>query len=309
MVAIKVSHLSYTYPGKAATAANSDISFEVQRGEIFGLLGPNGAGKTTLISQILGLIKPHTGAIWLENIDIVQNPDAAKRMVGFLPQTGLPMRYVEVEQALRWTGRLRGQAASAAQAQADTLIEQLEMSAYARKYVNKLSGGMLRLVNFAMSLMGEPPILILDEPTNELDPQMRRRVWDMIACLNRERGTTCILVTHNVLEAERVIQRVAVMKAGRIVALGTPGELKLRCGGKVRLEFRLKEGETLRGDSLAYLGDVEEYGPGAYRLYLASEEAGTATDRIVRQLGLERLEDFRLAPPSLEDVYLGTVAG
>jgi ABC-2 type transport system permease protein len=309
MVAIKVSHLSYTYPGKAATAANSDISFEVQRGEIFGLLGPNGAGKTTLISQILGLIKPHTGAIWLENIDIVQNPDAAKRMVGFLPQTGLPMRYVEVEQALRWTGRLRGQAASAAQAQADTLIEQLEMSAYARKYVNKLSGGMLRLVNFAMSLMGEPPILILDEPTNELDPQMRRRVWDMIACLNRERGTTCILVTHNVLEAERVIQRVAVMKAGRIVALGTPGELKLRSGGKVRLEFRLKEGETLRGDSLAYLGDVEEYGPGAYRLYLASEEAGTATDRIVRQLGLERLEDFRLAPPSLEDVYLGTVAG
>jgi ABC-2 type transport system permease protein len=296
MVAIKVSHLSYTYPGKAATAANSDISFEVQRGEIFGLLGPNGAGKTTLISQILGLIKPHTGAIWLENIDIVQNPDAAKRMVGFLPQTGLPMRYVEVEQALRWTGRLRGQAACAAQAQADTLIEQLEMSAYARKYVNKLSGGMLRLVNFAMSLMGEPPILILDEPTNELDPQMRRRVWDMIACLN-------------VLEAERVIQRVAVMKAGRIVALGTPGELKLRSGGKVRLEFRLKEGETLRGDSLAYLGDVEEYGPGAYRLYLASEEAGTATDRIVRQLGLERLEDFRLAPPSLEDVYLGTVAG
>jgi ABC-2 type transport system permease protein len=309
MVAIKVSHLSYTYPGKAATAGNSGISFEVQRSEIFGLLGPNGAGKTMLISQILGLIKPHAGGIWLENIDIVQNPDAAKRMVGFLPQTGLPMRYVEVEQALRWTGRLRGQTASAAQAQADTLIEQLEMSAYARKYVNKLSGGMLRLVNFAMSLMGEPPILILDEPTNELDPQMRRRVWDMIACLNRERGTTCILVTHNVLEAERVIQRVAVMKAGRIVALGTPGELKLRSGGKVRLEFRLKEGETLRGDSLAYLGDVEEYGPGAYRLYLASEEAGTATDRIVRQLGLERLEDFRLAPPSLEDVYLGTVAG
>jgi ABC-2 type transport system permease protein len=309
MVAIKVSHLSYTYPGKAATAANSDISFEVQRGEIFGLLGPNGAGKTTLISQILGLIKPHTGAIWLENIDIVQNPEAAKRMVGFLPQTGLPMRYVEVEQALRWTGRLRGQTASAAQAQADALLEQLEMSAYARKYVNRLSGGMLRLVNFAMSLMGESSILILDEPTNELDPQMRRRVWDMIACLNRERGTTCILVTHNVLEAERVIQRVAVMKAGRIVALGTPGELKLRSGGKVRLEFRLKEGETLRGDSLGYLGDVEEYGPGAYRLYLASDEAGTATDTIVRQLGLERLEDFRLAPPSLEDVYLGTVAG
>jgi ABC-2 type transport system permease protein len=309
MVAIKVSHLSYTYPGKAATAANSDISFEVQRGEIFGLLGPNGAGKTTLISQILGLIKPHTGGIWLENIDIVQNPDAAKRMVGFLPQTGLPMRYVEVEQALRWTGRLRGQTASAAQAQADALLEQLEMSAYARKYVNRLSGGMLRLVNFAMSLMGESSILILDEPTNELDPQMRRRVWDMIACLNRERGTTCILVTHNVLEAERVIQRVAVMKAGRIVALGTPGELKLRSGGKVRLEFRLKEGETLRGDSLGYLGDVEEYGPGAYRLYLASDEAGTATDTIVRQLGLERLEDFRLAPPSLEDVYLGTVAG
>ena len=309
MIAIKVGHLSYTYPGKKAVQANRDISFEVNRGEIFGLLGPNGAGKTTLIQQLLGLLKPTAGEICLEGVDIVRDPEGAKRLVGFLPQTGLPMRYVEVEQALRWTGRLRGQTDSAADKQAQDLLDQLHMRSYARQYVNKLSGGMLRLVNFAMALMGEPPILFLDEPTNELDPQMRRLVWDMVSSLNRDKGITCILVTHNVLEAERVIQRVAVMQCGSLIALGTPGELKLRSASRVRLEFQLKDGETIDVAQLASLGDVEQSGPGAYRLYLDPHQVGAAADQIVNQLGLECLEDFRLAPPSLEDVYLTTVSG
>jgi len=310
-ISIRVENVSRIFPGKGRdkrpVIANDNLTFEVKRGEIFGLLGPNGAGKTTLVSQLLGLLQPTSGQIWLEGIDVVKYPDKAKRLVGYLPQTGLPMRFVEVIQALHYTGRLRGQTDSDAQRQAAQLIEELGMSEYANRYVNKLSGGMMRLTNFAMSLMGQPQVLVLDEPTNELDPHKRRMVWEMIARLNREQGVTCILVTHNVLEAEKVIQRVAVMQKGQIISLGTPGELKLKAGGKVRLEFQLKEGEELNPGDLARLrelGELEEPRPTAYRLYLLPALVGKATEMVVNEFGLTRLDDFRLAPPSLEDVYL-----
>src|SRR5215510_12792332 len=230
-VAIRVEHLTRVFSAKGQTIhANDDMSFEVKRGEIFGLLGPNGAGKTTLISQLLGLLAPTSGSIWLEGVDVIRNPEFVRQISGFLPQTGLPMRYVEVERALRYTGRLRGQSEADARLQAAALMEELGLAEFAQRYVNKLSGGMLRLTNFAMALMGRPRLLVLDEPTNELDPHKRQIIWMMIGRLNREQGTTCVLVTHNVLEAEKVIQRVAVMHGGRIIALGTPGEVKMRAG-------------------------------------------------------------------------------
>lgn len=311
-VSIKVDNLTRVFAGKgnskrSPVVANDNLSFEVRQGEIFGLLGPNGAGKTTLVSQLLGLLQPTSGEIWIEGIDVVREPNKVKSLVGYLPQTGLPMRYVEVERALHYTGRLRGQTENDAKRQSTRLIEELGMSSYANRYVNKLSGGMLRLTNFAMSLMGEPQVLVLDEPTNELDPHKRRLVWDTIARLNQEQGVTCILVTHNVLEAEKVIQRVAVMQGGKIVALGTPGELKMQSGGKVRLELQLKEGESLSLDEsnkLERLGELEEMRPGLYRLYILPAKVALATDAVVNGLGLTRLDDFRLAPPSLEDVYL-----
>lgn len=311
-ISIKVENLTRVFPSKGkekkTIVANDNLSFEIRRGEIFGLLGPNGAGKTTLISLLLGLLQPTSGSIWMEGIDVVKNPDAVKNLVGLLPQTGLPMRYVEVERALLYTGQLRGQTQAAARRQANQLLEDFGMNEYRHRYVNRLSGGMLRLTNFAMSLMGEPQVLVLDEPTNELDPHKRRLVWDKISQLNRERGVTCILVTHNVLEAEKVIQRVAVMQKGKIVALGTPGELKLSSGGKVRLEFWLKDGEVLtttETQRIKALGaDLEQVRPGHFRFYLQPQQVSAATDIIVNDLGMHKLDDFRLAPPSLEDVYL-----
>src|SRR5579859_2160172 len=167
--------------GAPTVVANQDLNFTVYRGDIFGLLGANGAGKTTLILQLLGLVKPTSGRIWMEGVDVVARSNAAKRLTGFLPQTGIPMRYAAVEQALYYTGRLRGQSERDAREQSRQLIEKLGLSEYAHRYTNKLSGGMLRLTNFAMALMGHPRVLILDEPTNELDPTKRRLVWDTIA--------------------------------------------------------------------------------------------------------------------------------
>ncbi len=306
-VSIRVEHLTRIYPGKTPLLANDDLNFEVKRGEIFGLLGPNGAGKTTLVCQLLGLTQPTSGAIWLEGIDVVKHADQVKRITGFLPQTGLPMRYVEVERALHYTGRLRGQTDADAKTQTRKLIDELGIGEYARRYVHKLSGGILRLTNFAMALMGSPQVVVLDEPTNELDPQKRRVVWDMIGRLNAQQGVTCVLVTHNVLEAERVIQRVAVMKHGKIVAFGTPGELKLFSGGKVRLEFRLKAGESLNVtemERLTALGKLDSSRSGDYAVLLGTDQVSGATDMLMSQIGMARLDDFKLSPPSLEDVYL-----
>jgi len=304
--AIQAQHLSHTYPGKPPVIANDDVSFSVRQGEIFGLLGPNGAGKTTLISILLGLVRPTSGDICIEGIDVIKEPDKVKELIGFLPQTGMPMRYIEVERALFFTGRLRGQSAPDAKQQAAALIDELGLGDYRRKYVNKLSGGYLRLTNFAMALMGRPRILFLDEPTNELDPHRRRIVWDMIAHLNDQEGLTCVLVTHNVLEAERVIQQVAVMRKGRIIASGTPGELKLSANqnSRVKLEFRLKEGETLPENLPPIWANVQTVRAGQYSLTIALDEMEAATALVVRHFGPERLDDFRIAPPSLEDIYL-----
>lgn len=310
-VSIKVEQLCRTYIGKGKDKkqiiANHNLAFEVSQGETFGLLGPNGAGKTTLILQILGLLKPTSGYLWVEGINVLQSPELLKRMSGFLPQSGLPMRYVPVESALFYTGRLRGQNEAEAKKQAKALIEELGLGDYCHRPLNRLSGGMLRLACFAMSLMGYPRLLVLDEPTNELDPYSRRVVWDKIERLRREEGATCLLVTHNVLEAEKVVQRVGVLQQGHLIALGSPDELKTRSGGRVRLEFKLKEGFTLNDTAtmrLSELAPLENPLPGHYRLHLPPDKVSALSGAILSWVGFEQIADFRLAPPSLEDVYL-----
>jgi ABC-2 type transport system permease protein len=215
------------------------------------------------------------------------------------------MRAIGVERALRYTGRLRGQSDAAARRQAAELMADLGLVHAAKRDVNTLSGGEMRLVNFAMALMGEPLLLVLDEPTNELDPQHRRVLWEMLDDLNTRHGVTVILVTHNVHEAERVIHRVAVMHNGRFAALGTPGEIKSRLDGAVRLEFRLKDAEHLiSDDAFPDLGKVERVRAGEYRLYLLPDRIGAGVDAVLNQIGFDHFDDFRIAPPSLEDAYL-----
>jgi ABC-type multidrug transport system ATPase subunit len=308
-VAIRVENLTKVYKGRgrgnAPVVANDGLSITVKRGEIFGLLGPNGSGKTTLVTQLLGLVVPTAGDIWLEGVDVVKNPSQVRGMVGFLPQTGLPMRYVEVERALYYTGRLRGQSERDARHQSAQLIDMLDMGAFSKKFVSHLSGGMLRMTNFAMALMGHPRLLVLDEPTNDLDPHRRRQVWTMVKHLNDAEGVTCVLVTHNVLEAERIIQRVAVMKHGRIVAQGTPGELKLSANRTVRMEFWLKDDAQLDIHSMFdNLGTLRQEKEGHYSLDVRFEDVATVTDCIINGIGPAHLDDFRIAPPSLEDAYL-----
>ncbi|WP_149828657.1 ABC transporter ATP-binding protein/permease [Streptomyces tailanensis] len=311
VTAIEVRHLTRTYQsGKHGerVRANDDVTFSIARGEVFGLLGANGAGKTTLVSQMLGLVRPTSGSIHVEGVDVVADPEAVKAMTGFLPQTGLSMRLVEVRRALHYTGRLRGQSEQEARRQTTELVDELGLGEVADRYVNQLSGGMMRLVNFGMALMGRTKLLILDEPTNELDPHNRRLIWDMVARRSATEGTTVVLVTHNVLEAEKAVHRVAVMHGGRITALGTPGELKGRMGDKVRMELFVKDGESLRPHEVDRLETVGSVVPGSregtYLIHSEPELMPELVKAVTVDLGMARVDDFRLTRPTLEDVYL-----
>jgi ABC-2 type transport system permease protein len=294
--------------GPEPVLANDRLSFSVRRGEVFGLLGPNGAGKTTLVSQLLGLVRPTAGDITVAGIDVVRDPEAVKAVTGYLPQTGLPMRMVEVRRALHYTGRLRGQPERDARAQTDELLDELGLDPVADRYVDRCSGGMMRLVNVGMALMGRPALLVLDEPTNELDPHNRRLVWEVLARRAAVEGTTVVLVTHNVLEAERAVHRVAVMHAGRITALGTPGELKARMGDLARLELFVKDGADLAPRELDTLAAVGEVSPGRrdgdYLVRAAAGRAPELMSAVTDRVGLDRFDDFRLGRVTLEDVYL-----
>jgi ABC-type multidrug transport system ATPase subunit len=302
--AIDVRNLTKRY--KDGTLANDELSLRIHRGEIFGLLGPNGAGKTTLVLQLLGLLAPTSGTIVVEGIDVVGHPERVKELAGYMPQTRVAMRNVEVERALYITGRLRGQSDKAASVQVAGFVERLDLGEHRRQYLDRLSGGLMRVAAFAMAMMGKPRLIVLDEPTNELDPIRRRIVWDVIRDLSRSGDVTCLLVTHNVLEAERAVDRVAMIDRGKVAALGTPGELKVRLGDDIRLEVVLRsdsDNSECAAARLAQLGRSITLRPGHHAIFVRRETVGRAVDILLTELA-DDVDDFRLAPPSLEDVYI-----
>ena len=284
--------------------ANDGLSFDIWPGEIFGLLGPNGAGKTTLVGQLTGLLRPDSGTLLLYGQDISRDSRFATEAVAVLSQTPLPLGDLSVEEALAITGHLRGLSRRDARQAASVLIEQLGLGALHTKRLDKLSGGQLRLASFATALIGDRPILVLDEPTNELDPANRRMVWDLLIELKRQHGHTIILVTHNVLEAERVIERVGIINHGRIMALGTPGALKARVDRRVHLELILTPGQEARASIIEMLGEALQVKERHWVVLAARDRVQQTVERVVRDVGLDHLDDFRILTPSLEDVYL-----
>jgi ABC-2 type transport system permease protein len=315
--AVRIEHLTKTYRprlrGGEMVAANRDISFTIERGEVFGLLGQNGAGKTTLVMQLLGLVTPTSGHIEVLGYPVPERADEAKRLLGFLPQDSMAMQTVEVDRALRYTGCLRGQSSADARRQAEELFERLGLGAHRDRLLGTLSGGVNRMVSFAMALMGRPQMVILDEPTNALDPENRRLVWDALRDLHRAEGLTCLLVTHNLIEAERVLDRVAVIQEGQLIGVGTPLELRSDRSRQLHVEAVLTDLGSLSSAErvqLSTLGEVRiDEAERKVRLTAAIERASDACSMFLTQLGPQRVEDFRVVPPTLEDVYLALSRG
>ena len=223
--------------------ANDDITLRVEPGEVYGLLGPNGAGKSTLVKQTIGLLKPTSGQIRLGGYDLVADPDAARQLCSYLPQAQMPIDSFRVREAIELTGRIRGGPRAVVRRRAAELIDALDIGEWRDVVGLRLSGGVKRLVGFAMATVWPGRVVILDEPTNDVDPLRRRLLWDRIRELGAA-GSAVFLVTHNVTEAEKSVDRLAVIAAGRLVAEGTPSSLKAVDRGQLRLQVMLAPGAS-----------------------------------------------------------------
>ncbi|MFB0630202.1 ABC transporter ATP-binding protein [Streptomyces sp. AB3(2024)] len=291
-------------PALPGIRANDGISLEVRRGEIFGLLGPNGAGKSTLVRQLTGLMRPDEGTVTLLGHDLVRHPERAARLLAYLGQESTALDELTVSLAAETTGRLRGLAARDARTARDEVLEELGLTAIAGRPLKKLSGGQRRLACFASALVGERPVLVLDEPTTGMDPVARRAVWAAVDRRRERHGATVLLVTHNVIEAETVLDRVAVIDQGKVIACDTPAGLKARVSDEVRLELVWRTAPPLEVPEVAELAPRAAESGRRWVLRLGQDEARTAVAAVTGGPAFAALDDFTLATPSLEDVYL-----
>src|SRR5690625_1564177 len=220
-----------------------DLDLRIDGG-IFALLGPNGAGKTTLVSILTTLVTPDAGRARLGGIDVVRNPQGARCLLAATGQETTLDDLLTGRENLIMLGRLLG-LGRAASRRADALLEQFDLAAAGRRTVSTYSGGMRRRLDLAASLISQPSVLFLDEPTTGLDPVSRRRVWDDVRTLAGT-GTTVFLTTQTLDEAEVLAERIAVLRGGRIVADGTAAELTAAVGGQ-RLILSDQDGRELRG--------------------------------------------------------------
>ncbi len=204
--------------------ANDAISLDVAEGHVAGLLGHNGAGKTTLLSQVVGLVRPTQGRITLLGRDPVADPAYARRVCSFQPQAQAPLRGVTARQAIEIVGRIRGGSRAQVRRRTSALLAALDIEEWADAPAEQLSGGVRRLTAFGMAIVTPGRLVMLDEPTNDVDPVRRRLLWEQVGLLAAA-GHAVVLVTHNVAEAEKIIDQAVVLDHGRVVAAGTPAAL------------------------------------------------------------------------------------
>lgn len=301
--AVRIDGLTRSYRGRRGVPdvlATDDVSLVVEQGEVFGLLGPNGAGKTTLVRQLVGVLAPDAGRVTLLGHDVRH----AGRLVAWLAQEEPALVELPVQLAVETTGRLRGLGRRAARAAATDLLDELDLAELAGRAMTTLSGGQRRLAQVATALVGDRPLLVLDEPTTGLDPAARRAVWAALRRRQSASGTTVVLVTHNVLEAEAVLDRVAVLDRGRVIACDTPGGLKALVSDEVRLDLVWRTDPPCDEPAVAALRARAEVTGRRWHVRLPAADAREALGRLTSGPALAALDDFTLATPTLEDVYL-----
>jgi ABC-2 type transport system ATP-binding protein len=206
-----------------------DVSFTIEKGEIFGLLGPNGAGKSTTIRMLSTVLSPDHGDVTIGGYSLRDNAEAARRLIGVCPQDLALYSDLSALDNLIFFGRMEGLNGKEARAQAVANLELMGLLERAGGKVDKFSGGMKRRVNLAIALMGHPQLLFLDEPTVGIDPQSRNNIYETIFGL-RDRGMTILYTTHYMDEADRLCNRIAIMDAGKIITMDTPYHLKSQIG-------------------------------------------------------------------------------
>jgi ABC-2 type transport system ATP-binding protein len=289
---------------RGSAPANDGVNLTVDSGQVYGLLGHNGAGKTTLVNQIVGLLKPDGGSIRISGRDAVADPGYARQACSIQPQAQVPIDGLTPRQAIETLGRLRGGEARLVKARAGELLETLALQEWSGSDGARLSGGVKRLVSFCMAAVVPGRLVILDEPTNDVDPVRRRLLWAQVRAL-ADGGSAVLLVTHNVVEAERSVDRLAILDHGRVLTEGTPADLKSGIADDLRLELVLEPGaEAPRLPEFA-----SSFTATGSRI-VATVPAGLGGEAAAWAQNLRRagrVEEYSLAPATLEDAYVALV--
>ena len=304
-VVLSIRGLSKRYPGRRGVQANDGIDLDVLAGQVVGLLGHNGAGKTTLVNQVVGLVRPDAGSIWLDGIDAVADPDAARRLASIQAQANVPITGLTPRTAIQLVGRIRGGSRREVAARTQELIETLDIASWADVPSQKISGGIARLTAFCMTAVVPGRLVVLDEPTNDVDPVRRRLLWDAIRTLADD-GSGVLLVTHNVREAERVVDHLVILDQGQVIAADTPAGLAASTRGVLTVELDL----GLRaGPDVGWPQSVTETTRERVRAAgtVPAESAADVVRWAQSRVDAGVVERYALTAASLEDVYVRLV--
>ncbi len=307
--AILAKDITHTYKG--GKRAVDGVSFHVEKGEFFGFLGPNGAGKSTTIKMLATLLHPDAGQVVVNGLDVMQQPVAVRRSIGYTAQDTSVDEELTARENIRFACEAYGVPRAQREARIDQLLDLVDLADVADKRASTFSGGMKKRLDIATSLVHDPPLLFLDEPTTGLDPKARMSLWAYFRELNK-RGTTIFLTTQYLEEADQLCQRIAIINDGRIVATGTPDELKAQVGGDA-LEVHL---EITKPDTLerarevvaksGLLGPGDTVGLSTGGLTVTSPRAKRIGADVLGSLKKEGFTvlSFNVRSPTLDDVFL-----
>jgi ABC-2 type transport system ATP-binding protein len=307
-------HIQDLYKSYGSIEAVKGISLDIEAGEIFGVLGPNGAGKTTTLRCLCTLEKPDRGTLTLAGVSVVEDPRRARSYLGYVAQEVAQDKILTGRELLAFQADLYHLPRAIISQRIEAVLEILDLSDRANDRIGGYSGGMKKRLDLACAMLHAPAVLVLDEPTVGLDIQSRRAVWEFLQAIKAQ-GTTVLITSHYLEEIDVLADRVAIIDRGKVIAQGTPGQLKSNLGGD-RVTIRIREFTPLEEAEkasalLKVLPEVQEVGINKSQgnaLYLVVQAGSTALSTLQQTVAQAGLPIFSLAQarPSLDDVFLAT---
>jgi ABC-2 type transport system ATP-binding protein len=300
MSAIRVERLTRRFGDFVAV---NDLTFDVRAGEIFGFLGSNGAGKSTTIRMLCGLLRPSAGTAYVDGIDVGRDPEGVKRRIGYMSQRFSLYEKLTVEQNIEFFGGIYGLRGDRLETRRGFVLDMAGLRGREKTLTGALSGGWRQRLALGCAILHEPKIVFLDEPTGGVDPLSRRQFWVLIDRL-AQNGVTVLVTTHYLDEAEHC-QRIAIIQAGRLAALGTVSELKQVFAGRPILEIRTPQPvQAMRElDTLPEVEKTSIFGTAVHAVLRSTDADPAALQARLRHIGLSDAS-IALVQPSLEDVFL-----
>jgi ABC-2 type transport system ATP-binding protein len=292
------------------TRALEGISFNVEEGEFFGFLGPNGAGKSTTIKVLTTLLKKTSGSVSVAGYDLDKSPKEIRRVIGVLSQETIVDVDLTGRENLRLQGRLEQMHGSALETRVDELLRMVQLEEFANKPAGRYSGGMKKRLDLASALIHKPKLIFLDEPTTGLDPQSRAAIWDYLEKLNKEEGITVFLTTQYMEEADRLCRQLSIIDHGKIIAGGSPTELKRALGHDIiTLSLRNPQDPLLRAETKKLLQEIDgvtDVTDSNGGIVAHAKDAGGIIADVVAALDHNgrRPLSLSMSSPTLDDVFL-----